>query len=58
MALSEVDAFQRFLDLLQGRLERVIASDNRLAVAVRSSDSTQAVAWQANYDPFGRAAVV
>ena len=38
MAVSEVDTFQRFLDLLHGGLERVIAGDNFLAVAVRSSD--------------------
>ena len=38
MAVSEVDTFQRFLDLVQGDLERVIAGDNFLAVAVRSSD--------------------
>jgi hypothetical protein len=31
MAVSEVDAFQRFLNFLQGCLERVIAGDNRLA---------------------------
>ncbi len=39
MAVSEVDTFQRFLDLLPGGLERVIAGDKLLAVAVRSSDS-------------------
>src|SRR2546421_11239881 len=38
MAVSEIDTFQRFLDLLQGGLERVIAGDKLLAVAVRSSD--------------------
>jgi hypothetical protein len=38
MAVREVDTFQRFLDLLQGGLERVIAGDTLLAVAVHSAD--------------------